>query len=111
MHDPKDLKAEIDAIFQRRKSRAEHPTGKFDKQSRWYPDAAEHQECCDRVRKPSAAWPYSLMVHCRTKKHIARLVLSRHIETCQLCRVTERLTAKPVTLDTMPEARPYAETI
>ena len=52
-----------------RKARASHPEGSFDNASRWYPD--EYYPCCTQVRSPSRAWPYSLMVHCRTAEHVA----------------------------------------
>lgn len=71
-----ELKARIEAAhecFVRRKDRDEHPTGKFDKGGRWYPASQEEQICCSDVRSPSRSWPYSLMLHCRTAKHIAML--------------------------------------
>lgn len=60
-------------LFLARQSRAQHPSGHFDKASRWDPDQSEHRPCCNAVRTPSRAFPWSLMVHCRTAKHIARL--------------------------------------
>lgn len=55
-----------------RRDRASHPAGRFDKGSRWYPDdAGERQSCCNTVRWPSRAWPYTLMTHCRTLAHVA----------------------------------------
>lgn len=54
-----------------RRDRATNPDGKFDKQSRWYPSDEEHCSCCNAVRSPSRAFPYSYMVHCRTIGHIA----------------------------------------
>jgi len=51
-----------------RRDRNENPKGSFDKAGRWYPDAM--LDCCN-VRTPSRAYPYSLMVHCRTMAHIA----------------------------------------
>jgi len=55
-----------------RKDRSQHPDGSFDSAKRWYPSASERQDCCDTIRTPSAAYPYSLMVHCRTAEHIAQ---------------------------------------
>jgi hypothetical protein len=45
-----------------------NPDGSFDKQGRWYPDI----QCphCASIRAPSRAFPYSLLVHCRTAKHV-----------------------------------------
>ena len=56
-----------------RQSRAKHPEGKFDSAGRWYPTQEERCECCRLVREPSRKWPYSLMCHCRTAEHVARL--------------------------------------
>lgn len=56
-----------------RRDRTSHPTGKFDKQGRWYPVDAERCECCNAVRSPSKNYPYSYMTHCRTMGHVANL--------------------------------------
>jgi len=56
-----------------RQNRDSHPDGSFDKGGRWYPSDAEKCSCCTGLRAPSRAHPYSLMTHCRTKKHVARL--------------------------------------
>ncbi len=56
-----------------RKHRMFNPTGTFDKAGRWYPDESERRDCCRQVRSPSRRFPYSLMVHCRTIKHVANL--------------------------------------
>lgn len=56
-----------------RQARTTHPAGKFDKGGRWYPSEDEYCDCCRSIRTPSRAWPYSLMVHCRTMEHIAHL--------------------------------------
>lgn len=56
-----------------RRDRTAHPDGKFDGAKRWYPSDAERCECCDSVRSPSRAYPFSYMVHCRTIGHIAAL--------------------------------------
>lgn len=53
------------------KARKDHPGGKFDRAGRWYPD--ESLECCKKVRQPTRGYPYSLMQHCRSIKHIAIL--------------------------------------
>ena len=57
----------------RRQTRAAHPDGKFDKHLRWYPSENECRPCCRSIREPSAAYPYSLLAHCRTAKHVSRL--------------------------------------
>jgi hypothetical protein len=43
--------------------------GKFDAGGRWYPD--DMLECCYGVRSPSRRFPFSLLRHCATIKHIA----------------------------------------
>lgn len=64
----------IKTIYERRQARIEHPSGRTDNGGRWYPSDDEHCDCCNMVRQPSRAYPWSLMVHCRTKKHIKNLV-------------------------------------
>lgn len=59
--------------FIARRYRLHHPVGSFDRKSLWYPDAAERQYCCDSIRYPTRAWPYSLMAHCRSARHVAAL--------------------------------------
>jgi len=56
-----------------RQSRKTHPEGQFDNKKRWYPAEHEKQECCSYIRSPSAGWPFSLLVHCRTAEHVANL--------------------------------------
>ena len=57
-----------------RKARRSHPDGYFDNGGRWYPDDKyEWQKCCSSIRSPSRRFPYSYMLHCRTKKHVANL--------------------------------------
>ncbi len=56
-----------------RRDRRSHPDGEFDGAGRFYLDGGERQECCGTIRVPSAAYPYSYMVHARTVEHVARL--------------------------------------
>lgn len=56
-----------------RRDRKKHPDGYFDSKKRWYPMPWENQECCPSVRNPSATYPFSLMTHCRTVEHVAKL--------------------------------------
>lgn len=56
-----------------RQRRDRHPVGWFDSAGRWYPSESEIRECCERIRAPSRNWPYPLMLHCRTAKHVAAL--------------------------------------
>jgi hypothetical protein len=65
----------VEYLYEQRQSRELHPCGDFDNQGRWYPDEEEEEcDCCESVRTPSRKWPYSKMVHCRSKKHIKNLV-------------------------------------
>lgn len=68
----KNLNAALETFFAR-EARREHPSGSFDKASRWFPDAAEQQNCCHLIRQPTRAWPHSLNKHCRTAEHVANL--------------------------------------
>ena len=52
------------------RDRRKNPTGTFDKRGRFY--LAARFECCDYIRRPSRAWPYSEMLHGRTAEHVAR---------------------------------------
>jgi transposase-like protein len=51
-------------------ARVWHPSGDFDNAGRWYP--TNYCKCCESIRSPSRAYPYSLMKHCRTVSHVAR---------------------------------------
>lgn len=51
------------------RDRTKNPPGHFDKAGRWYPD--NYFPCCNAVRSPSRAWPYSELTHARTGKHVA----------------------------------------
>ena len=64
----------IERVFDARQCRVTHPDGTFDKGGRWWPSQREQCECCNRIRTPSRRWPYSLLVHCRSKGHIWNLV-------------------------------------
>jgi hypothetical protein len=57
-----------------RRDRLTNPSGRFDHAGRWYPSVAERCACCASVRSPSHAYPYSLMTHCRTLKHVKQLI-------------------------------------
>lgn len=69
-----EMNERINTIYESRKTRNSHPDGTFDNGGRWYPSESEHCPCCESIRGPSRNWPYSLMVHCRSKKHIKNLV-------------------------------------
>jgi len=62
-------------IYGARRDRKTHPEGAFDKQKRWYPSACEDADGDgSSTRSPSAAWPYSYMLRCRTRQHVKVLV-------------------------------------
>jgi hypothetical protein len=64
---------EAASLYLDRKDRAAHPDGTFDSKRRWAESDAEHRPCCSTIRTPSAAYPYSKLVHCRTLQHVANL--------------------------------------
>ncbi len=76
-----------------RRDRTAHPSGKFDNKSRWYPSEAEHCDCCDAIRSPSAKFPFSYMTHCRTLEHVAHLY---HVDVKDLRAEVKRIEGKPV---------------
>jgi hypothetical protein len=59
--------------FFARQDRRSHPEGWTDRAGRWYPSDAENAPLCASVRKPSFAYPWSIMLHCRTTTHLAEL--------------------------------------
>lgn len=59
--------------YERRKRRETNPDGSFDKGGRWRPSVDEWRPCCECIRAPTRRFPYSLMVHCRTRYHVAAL--------------------------------------
>lgn len=62
---------EAHCVYMARRSGWEKPAGHMDKHGRWYPDAAEAQDCCALIRPPSRKWPMSLYKHACTMPHIA----------------------------------------
>ena len=40
---------------------------------KWFPIPSEVQDCCKKIKLPSSIFPYSLLDHCRTIKHIAEM--------------------------------------
>lgn len=71
-----------------RRDRISHPSGSFDKASRWYPSESDRCDCCDAIRSPSRAFPYSYMVHCRTAQHVANL---RGVDVRELRRAARQI--------------------
>ena len=68
------IKSIVDAIYTARKTRRTHPEGRTDNAGRWYPGDREDAGVSSRIRSPSRAWPWSYMLACRTRKHVAQLV-------------------------------------
>jgi hypothetical protein len=71
-----------------RRDRKTHPVGYFDASGRWEPSDKERQYCCSFIRSPSRAWPYSLMVHCRSFEHVAAL---HEVDELELKRSARRI--------------------
>ena len=65
--------AEAGMEFVCRDLRLHHPDGTFDEGGRFYPSEKEVRDGCGNIRTPSRAFPFSLMKHCRTAKHVAKL--------------------------------------
>ena len=72
----------VNLIFKMRQKRLLHPHGTFDGKKRWWPDETEECVHCEDVRSPSAAYPFSKMTHCRSRKHIKELVFENELSTC-----------------------------
>lgn len=72
-----EARQKITELYSRRQSRLEHPDGRTDNAGRWYPSDDEKCDCCDHVRSPSRAYPWSYMLHCRTRKHVQSLLRKR----------------------------------
>ena len=66
----KETKAAIEYLL--RRDRVDHPNGHTIK-SKWYPSDPESQSCCNSIRQPSRAYPWSLMTHCRSILHVSQL--------------------------------------
>ena len=89
-----EIKRMVNEEYEDRQARVIHPEGSFDRQSRWYPDEQrEEAMCCNAIREPSRNWPYSLIKHCRSKKHLKHLAAESlikaaiiYIENMELAR-------------------------
>lgn len=60
-------------LYIERKNGQGRPLGKTGGGGRWYPDDREFCDCCENVRSPSRAWPWSLYKHCFSVDHAASL--------------------------------------
>jgi hypothetical protein len=88
-------KSDIQFVYEALRDRVIHPDGKFDNAGRWYPSEAEDCGVSRVICTPSRAYPYSYMIACRTRKHVAKLaeqspaLFERHLaEACR--RAAER---------------------
>ncbi|MEX1236528.1 MAG: hypothetical protein WEB56_16215 [Roseovarius sp.] len=63
-----------------RQHRLSHPPGKFDKAKRF--TLHERGACCDTIRAPSRALPYTEMTHGRSVTHVAQVrgVRKQHVQ-------------------------------
>lgn len=49
-------------------NRSAHPAGNFDKAKRFYLE--NKCACCDNIRSPSRAWPFTYLNHARSVTHV-----------------------------------------
>lgn len=73
--------------YWKRQNRLSYPKGKTAKGGRWYPGEFEKSDCCAGIRGPSRQYPWSLMHHCRTAKHISNLFGVNKKEMLEAVRV------------------------
>jgi hypothetical protein len=72
---PQEKREWITDVYEMRRTRAVNPEGEIDDGSRWHPSKRENPDgSVNQCRSPSRAWPYSYLVHCRTRKHCRVLV-------------------------------------
>jgi hypothetical protein len=74
----------INIVYNELQNRNLHPTGEFDKKGRWY---AANDDLIN-VRSPSAAWPYSQMTACRSKKYVKKVAEKYGCETLEQLRAS-----------------------
>ena len=90
-----------------RQKRESHPEGSFDNAQRFRPSQQERQDCCNDIRPPSRAYPFSYMKHCRSAEHVANLF---NVDVTKLRHRARELKATemetPAVLDTPTPAGP-----
>ena len=75
------------ARWLRRKERAEHPGGRFDKAGRWYPSKDENcDDFTSHTREPSRRWLYSYLLAARSLAHCEALENADHDDVLMLRR-------------------------
>jgi len=88
-------------------SRTTNPEGSFDNKKRFSP--SQRFDCCRTIRTPSAAFPFSLLVHARTATHVASAHGIDPAQIKSLKRAMEKAEAENVYIcllrDTLPPAQ------
>lgn len=80
-------------------SRVVSPLGTYDRQSRWTPCEAWDCSGVHHVRSPSKRWPYSLLVHCCTLKHVAWVYsVPTRLVRVALQRLSDQATTVKITI-------------
>lgn len=95
-----DCHAEVKEILNSRHNKTSVPDGFRDASGRWWPSKQEQAVCCDKIRKPSQAWPNSLRRHCCTRGHLEHLAAARE----QMHLFAGKLTQQAVSLGFEAEA-------
>lgn len=70
-------------LFLRKIKEKYRPDGKTDNGGRWFPSESESCSCCENVRSPSRAYPWSLYKHCHSIKHIKNVLSIRKVESIE----------------------------
>lgn len=74
-----DQKIDIKSVFTALKNREQHPRGTFDKAGRFYLEDGD----IAYVRSPSRVYPFSEMLHGRTKKFLKALIKKHNCKTTE----------------------------
>jgi hypothetical protein len=61
------------------------PEGEKRDYGKWYPLELERQPCCAKIAEPTNRWPYSLLLHCCSAKHVAAVF---QVDEDDLVRIT-----------------------
>ena len=81
--------------FINRRDRITHPDGNFDKARRFELSEIETCACCEGIRTPSRAFPFSMMTHARSARHIASLF---NVDVTEMKRLARRMQKEAETL-------------
>lgn len=69
-----------------RKHKKDYPSGYKDNGGRWYPEDSEKARCCNSIRNPSRAWPWTLFKHCFSLHHIVTMYGAERNKVQELLR-------------------------